>query len=168
MRRLKIAVIAVLAAAPVIAYLAYASLTDPVVICMRGDAGIGSGVLVNAEMNMNPGKGSGNLTLTLKDHTCAYISGVEVTSMRPSVVASGIPRPENLSYPSLITNASFVNHNGVLVSSENRVPIGGSAIGSLGVNGVEVGTSYTMDIVISYSGQSGVGYTYVTAEVTAS
>ena len=169
MLRLKVAVviIAVLAAI-VIIYVAYGPLTTPVVVCMRGGAGIGSGVLVTAEMNMNPTGDGGKLTLTLKDQTCGYISGAEVTSMRPSVLAHEIPHQENLSDPSLVTNASFISYDGALVGPTNRIPLGGSATGSLSVSGVEVGTSYTMDIVISFSGNSGLSYAYVTAEVAAS
>jgi hypothetical protein len=167
MRRLKVAVIvvAVLTAA-VVVYVAYGPLNSPVAVCERGGAGIGSGVLVNAAMSVMPGENSGNLTLTLQDQSCEYISGAEVTSMRPAVVVGGIPHEENISDSSLITNASFVSYNGGLVSPTNSVPLGGSAMGSISINGVEVGTSYTMDIVISFSG-NGLGYAYVTAEVTA-
>jgi hypothetical protein len=169
MRRLKIAVfvVAVLAAA-IVVYVAYGPLTSPVVVCMRGGAGIGSGVLVNAAMSVMPEEDSGNLTLTIQDQTCGYISGAEVTSMRPSVIVDGVPHEEeNISDSSLITNASFITYNGGLVSPTNRVPLGGSAMGSISVNGVQVGTSYTMDIIISFSGNPGLSYAYVTAEVTA-
>jgi len=169
MRRLKVAVIviAVLTAAIVI-YVAYGPLNSPVVACMSGGAGIGNGVLVDVTMSVVPGKDSGNLTLALQDRSCGYISGAEVTSMRPSVIVGGIPHEEeNSSDSSLITNASFISYNGGLVSPTNRVPLRGSAMGSLSVNGIEVGTSYTMDIVVSFSGNSGLSYAYVTAEVTA-
>jgi hypothetical protein len=168
MRRLKVAVIvvAVLAAA-IVVDAAYGPLNSPVVVCMRGGAGIGSGVLVNAAMSVMPGQNSGNLTLAFQDQSCEYISGAKVTSMRPSVIVDGIPHEEeNISYSSLIDNASFINYNGVLVSPTNKVPPGGNVMGSIGVNGVEVGTSYTMDIIVSFSG-NGLSYAYVTAEVTA-
>ena len=166
MRRLKVAAIIIAVLAAVV--ITYVALTDPVVVCMKGGAGVGSGVLVTATMKMNPGGDSGNLTLALRDQTCAYISGADVTSMRPSVIVNGTPQiQENLSYSSLVTNASFISHNGALVSPTNRIPVGGSATGSLGVGGVQVGTAYTMDIVVLFSGNPGVNYAHVTAEVTA-
>jgi hypothetical protein len=167
MRRLKVAVIVIaVVAAAIVVYVAEGPLNSPVVACMRRGAGIGSGVLVNAAITVTPGKNSGNLTLILQDQSCEYISSAEVTSMRPSLIVNRIPHEENFSYPSLITNASFITYNGELVSPSNRVPIGGSAMGSVIVNGVQVGTSYTVNIFVSFSG-NGISYANVTAEVIA-
>jgi hypothetical protein len=68
-------------------------------------------------------------------------------TMRPTLNGTA----ENLSFPSLINNASFIDYNESPVSPSNTVSLGGMATGSFSVQDVSANQSYTMEIAIFFT-----------------
>ncbi len=155
MRRAKmIAVTLIIAlASSVVAYEAfdvYQSSNSALAKCERGAANGASGITASVygvEMGVSPGSDTGNLTLSILNDACGFVSGVVVMTMRPTLNGT-----EDLSVPSLVTNASFVEYNGSSVSPSNTIPLdGGIGSGSLSVQNVSPNQSYTMEIAILFT-----------------
>jgi hypothetical protein len=145
-------IVIIVLASSVVAYEAfeyYQSSNSALAKCERGAANGASGIgtVISGEMEVPSGSSVGNLTLNVKNDACGFVSGVVVMTMRPTLDGSA----ENPSFPSLITNVSFFEHGGSLVSPSNTIPLGGSATGSISVQNVSANESYTMQIAISFT-----------------
>jgi hypothetical protein len=95
-------------------------------------------VAMFGRLSLPYGSTGSNLTLTVTNTTCSPIVGVLVVSVQPSVAG--------------VSNATFVEFDGNLVSASSPLPAGQIATGSLPVTGIQAGQKYTLLVTVQFSG----------------